>query len=81
MPMDLQSEIENMVKDYVVYEPGIDSPSKPLKELGFDSLDLMDMIFSIEKKYKVRTSFEDMDLQEITVQKIVDVVHSQQTVS
>ena len=81
MASDVRGEIEGIIKDYVVYEPIGDLASKPLKELGFDSLDVMDMIFSVEKKFNIRTDFDDVDLNIITVDKIIEVVQSKQGVS
>lgn len=81
MASDVRAEIEVIIKDYVAFEPTVDLASKPLKELGFDSLDVMDMIFSVEKKFNIRTDFEDIDLESITVDKIVDVVQSKHSIS
>lgn len=81
MLVDIRSEVENIVKDYVSYDSKADFAATPLKNLGFDSLDVMDMIFSIEKKFDVRTNFEDVDLQRITVSNIVEAVQNQKSIS
>ena len=42
----------------------------PLQELGFDSLDVIDFIFNLEKKFSVETSFVDSDISVLTLNRI-----------
>lgn len=61
--MEIQSEILKMIKDAnktVVIENDEDF-DRPLNEIGLDSLDFMSILFSVQEKYNIDISDEDID--------------------
>ena len=42
-----------------------------LRELGLDSLDIMDFVFTLEKKYKLTAKIEDQEIDLLTLNKLM----------
>lgn len=68
---DLKLAVENIVRSVAILKtPDINS-TKTLKELGVDSLELMNIFLVIAEKYAVDIPDEEID-QLDTIDKIVD---------
>ncbi len=60
-------EIQKFLKDNTI------TPSKNLRDLGIDSLDLLDLILEVEEKFNIK--IEDEELLEMeTIQNVIDVI-------
>ena len=69
------------IKELLVDKLGLDADkvtpqSEIIKDLGADSLDLVEMLFSLEEEFGI-TVPEDKTESIVTVQDIVDIVESQ----
>ncbi len=69
------------IKELLVDKLGLDADkvtpqSEIIKDLGADSLDLVEMLFSLEEEFGI-TVPEDKTESIVTVQDIVDIIESQ----
>jgi acyl carrier protein len=64
--------LTELIADKLEIDSSIIHPESNLKELGLDSLDLFDLIFSAEEKFKIKvpTNFGEIN----TLQDVVNLV-------
>jgi acyl carrier protein len=64
--------ITDIIADKLEIDPTTVKPESNLKELGLDSLDLFDLIFSAEEKFKIKvpTNFAEIN----TLQDVVSML-------
>lgn len=68
--MTVQEKLIEMVGQYTDVRISEDIVDKSFKELGVDSLDVMDLVFNIERQFNSKTQFEDQDIDSLTIRKI-----------
>ncbi len=58
---EIENELKNIIEDILGEEKeNINSTSLLIEELGFDSLDLLDLTFNIEEKFKVKIGSDEL---------------------
>lgn len=69
---DIQKVLTTLIADKLEIDPGTIHLDSNLKELGLDSLDLFDLIFSAEEEFKIKvpTNFGEV----VTLQDVVSLV-------
>jgi acyl carrier protein len=69
--MDATSDIVVEVEQYLDKKITDSDYDMTLKELGLDSLDVMDFVFSLEKKMNIQAKIEDAEIDTLTLKKII----------
>lgn len=79
--MAILDELRELVIEHLGLDPGarITLESSFTKDLGADSLDLVELIFALEKKFKIEISDEDAG-NLITVQDAVDYLRGRNVI-
>ena len=60
-------EIKTFLKDKTI------TPSKILRDIGIDSLDLLDLILEVEDKFNIKIEDDEL-LKMETIQDVIDVI-------
>jgi acyl carrier protein len=71
--MDLETELSDIVHRKTADDIKI-APGTKLAELGLDSLDLVEIVFEIEDRYKIQLSEKQEDLSTATVKDLCALV-------
>lgn len=70
--MDVANDIVVEVEQYLDKKITESDFDLTLKELGLDSLDVMDFVFSLEKKLNTQAKIEDAEIDTLTLKKIIN---------
>lgn len=58
---NLEQDIKNLIADIIEMEPGqIDLEARLVEDLGMDSMMALEILATMEKKYKIKIAEEDL---------------------
>lgn len=70
--MSTLETVQKLIASELDLEPAALDPTRPLKELGIDSLTVMECLFKIEDEFKITVSSTNLAVS--TLQDIADMV-------
>ena len=78
-PMDLKEHVIAVLAEQAMLDPADIDPTKPLSDLGIDSLALVETIFALEEAFDISIPFNANDAQAVSydlssVMALVDAV-------
>lgn len=77
---DVQQVLTTLIADKLEIDPSMIQLESNLKELGLDSLDLFDLIFSAEEAFKIKvpTNFGEINTLQDVVAMVEKLINKQQ---
>ena len=70
--MDTLQRIKEIVLEKIDIQEGMLTPDATLEGLGLDSLDKVELMFSLEEEFKIK--IPDREVTTVTIQDVVNVV-------
>ena len=70
--MDTFQRIKKLVLEKIDIQEGMLTPDATLEGLGLDSLDKVELMFSLEEEFKIK--IPDREVTTVTIQDVVNVV-------
>jgi acyl carrier protein len=71
-PMDTLQRIKKIVHEKIDIEEDMLTPDATLEGLGLDSLDKVELMFSLEEEFKIK--IPDREVTIVTIQDVVNVI-------
>jgi acyl carrier protein len=71
-PMDTLQRIKKIVHEKIDIQEDMLTPDATLEGLGLDSLDKVELMFSLEEEFKIK--IPDREVTIVTIQDVVNVI-------
>ena len=72
--VDVHARARSVVSEQLGVEPKQIEPGKPLRELGMDDLDLVELIMALEEEFDIAIPDEAVDDEAVTTHRLAEVV-------
>ncbi|UJM89025.1 phosphopantetheine-binding protein [Rhodanobacter denitrificans] len=73
---DVGARVIGMIAKQAKVDPAMVTPASPLKDLGVESLEAIEMIFDIEEAFDITFPDSGTDLNSDTVQHLINAVQA-----